>query len=115
MANFIFTYGPQGPTAFSNGPSCVEPQADWMVRVLSDMRSRNLTRIDATKEAEDEWREQVHALSARGLRHYTDSWYMGSNIPGKPREALNYAGDFPLYIRTIEGVLRDGYKGFELK
>jgi cation diffusion facilitator CzcD-associated flavoprotein CzcO len=112
--NFFFTYGPQGPTAFSNGPSCVEPQSDWIVKVLEDMRAKGLRRIDARKEAEDGWRKTVHDFSARSLRHYTDSWYMGSNIPGKPREPLNYAGGIPLYIKTINEVFEEGYKGFEV-
>jgi cation diffusion facilitator CzcD-associated flavoprotein CzcO len=113
--NFFFTYGPHAPTAYSNGPSCVEPQSDWIVQVLEDMRSKGLERIDATREAEQEWRETVNELSARTLRHYADSWYMGSNIPGKPREPLNYAGGIPLYIKTIKGATEKGYKGFEVR
>lgn len=90
-------------------------QRDWLVELLEYMREKGLRRIDATSEAEGEWRELVNELSARGLRHHTDSWYNGANIPGKPREPLNYAGGIPMYIKTIEAVKNEGYKGFELK
>jgi cation diffusion facilitator CzcD-associated flavoprotein CzcO len=113
--NFFFLYGPQGPTAFSNGPSCVEPQGDWVVDVLNGMRAKGLTRIDATRDAELEWKKQVNALHAKSLRNTVDSWYMGTNIPGKPREPLNYAGGVPLYIKTINDVLKNGYEGFHVE
>ena len=92
--NFFFTYGPQAPTAvrcqvpgqtlcslmqpqFSNGPSCVEPQADWIIDVMSKMRKQGLQRIEATREAEEDWKEQVMKFSKLTLRHDVPSWYNG--------------------------------------
>jgi cation diffusion facilitator CzcD-associated flavoprotein CzcO len=72
--NFFFTYGPQSPTAFSNGPTCVETQGDWIAEVLVKMRESGLTRINATKEAENEWKAKVNLFSERTLLHDTDSW-----------------------------------------
>lgn len=94
--NFFFLYGPQGPTAFSNGPSCVEPQGDWVVDVLKSMREKGLTRIDPKEEAERGWKATVRELHSRSLRDKVDGWYNGANIPGKPKEPLNYAGGIPL-------------------
>ncbi|EXJ74895.1 uncharacterized protein A1O5_01591 [Cladophialophora psammophila CBS 110553] len=113
--NFFFTYGPQAPTAFSNGPACIELQADWLVDLLVHMREMGYRRVDAQNDAEQEWRITVNDLSARGLRHTTDSWYNGSNIPGKPREPLNYAGGLPLYRKTLTDVKDHNYKGFEMQ
>ncbi|OCK78384.1 FAD/NAD(P)-binding domain-containing protein [Lepidopterella palustris CBS 459.81] len=113
--NFFFTYGPQAPTAMSNGPSSIEPQCDWIVQVLEDMRAKGLKRINASTEAEGEWRVTVNEQSAKGLRHNVDSWWMGANIPGKPREALNWGGGLPLYIKTITEVLDKGLQGFEVQ
>ena len=76
--NFFFLYGPQGPTAFSNGPSCVEPQGDWVVNVLKSMREKGLTRIDPKEEAEKEWKATVRQLHARSLRDKVDGWYNGA-------------------------------------
>ncbi|KAK5723867.1 hypothetical protein LTR17_013881 [Elasticomyces elasticus] len=112
--NFFFTYGPQAPTAFSNGPSCIEIQGDWITDVLTDMRDRKLRKIDADPQAEAEWKELVNDLINDTPRGKVDSWYNGANIPGKPREHLNYAGGIPRYKKTIEEVRANGYDGFHL-
>jgi cation diffusion facilitator CzcD-associated flavoprotein CzcO len=110
--NFFFLYGPQGPTAHSNGPSCVEPQADWIAKVLRRMHDDGMVRIDATPDAEQEWKDLVYEKSATSLRHTVRSSYNGGNIPGKPIEPLSYAGGLPDYIRRIEEVREQGMKGF---
>jgi hypothetical protein len=79
--NFYFTYGPQGPTAFSNGPSCNELQGDWIVATMEQMREKKLTRIDPKEEEERRWKETVNELAKKGVRGHTNSWYNGSNIP----------------------------------
>ncbi|KAL6242963.1 hypothetical protein RBB50_010063 [Rhinocladiella similis] len=110
--NFFFTYGPQAPTAFSNGPSCIEIQGDWITSVLSDMRNKGLKKIDAKRKAEEDWRALIFELINDTPRGKVDSWYNGANIPGKPREHLNYAGGIPRYKKTLEKVRQDGYEGF---
>jgi cation diffusion facilitator CzcD-associated flavoprotein CzcO len=112
--NFFFLYGPQGPTAFANGPSCVEPQAEWLLGVLKHMKAEGKERIDATEAAEQEWRQVVHDFSAKSLRHHVDGWYNGGNIPGKPREPLNFAGGLPDYLRRLREVKEGGLVGFKL-
>ncbi|KAK0940331.1 hypothetical protein LTR29_008070 [Friedmanniomyces endolithicus] len=108
--NFFFTYGPQAPTAFSNGPSCIEIQGDWIADVLSDMRDKKLRKIDADPQAEAEWKELVNDLIKDTPRGSVDSWYNGS----KPREHLNYAGGIPRYKKTLEEVRANNYDGFHL-
>jgi cation diffusion facilitator CzcD-associated flavoprotein CzcO len=112
--NLFFTYGPQAPTVYANGPSITEPQGEYLAELLNYLRSHKIKRIEAEKEAEQNWRVLVNELSKRGLRHYTPSWYNGANIPGKPVEALNYAGGLPTYLKTIAEVRDQGYKGFKL-
>ncbi|KAF2500378.1 FAD/NAD(P)-binding domain-containing protein [Lophium mytilinum] len=110
--NMFFLYGAQGPTAFSNGPSCVECQGDWIVDAMAKLRKEGITYIDATKEAEESWRKNVTELSDKTLFPGTSSWYMGANIPGKPREQLNYAGGIPLYNKECRESLDNGFAGF---
>jgi cation diffusion facilitator CzcD-associated flavoprotein CzcO len=112
--NFFFTYGPQAPTAFSNGPSCVEPQVDWIVDVLVSLRHHGAARIEAKKDAEQKWREDVMRFSSLSLRHTVPGWYNGANIPGKTREPLNYAGGLVLYQKTIRDVLQNNLEGFDV-
>ena len=114
IPNFFFTYGAQAPTAFSNGPSCLEPQCEWIEKVLEDQRKMGWTRINARREGELEWKQQCEDFSAMTLRHNVKSWYMGTNIPGKKKEALNYSGGLPLYIETITKVAEKGWEGFDV-
>ncbi len=111
--NMFFLYGPQGPTAFSNGPSCVEAQGNWIISAIGRIEKEGIKSISPTREAEEEWRKKVTELSDKTLFPKADSWYNGANIPGKPREQLNYAGGIPLYEKECYGVL-DGWKGFEV-
>ncbi|BCS26826.1 flavin-containing monooxygenase [Aspergillus puulaauensis] len=113
--NLFFTFGPQAPTAFSNGPTCVEIQGDWITRTLEHMRASKVTRIDAVPESEHEWKQLVQKFSVTNLRHFTASWYNGANIPGKVQEPLNFAGGIPYYIETLKDVTDRGYKGFRLE
>ena len=78
--NVFYLYGAQGPTAFSNGPSCIECQGDWIVDAIAKMRKDNIKTIEATREAEKQWKALVTELSDKTLFPLTDSWYMGSNI-----------------------------------
>jgi hypothetical protein len=80
--------------------------------VLSDMRAHKQRKIDAERPAEEGWRDLVFELINDTPRGKVDSWYNGANIPGKPREHLNYAGGIPRYKNTLEEVRREGYKGF---
>ncbi|EAT80284.1 hypothetical protein HBH56_096900 [Parastagonospora nodorum] len=110
--NFFIVYGPQAPTAFANGPSAVEPQADWIIAVLDDMRKQGKQRIEATEEAEKKWKERVIAHSVATLRHTVPSGWNGGNIPGKVQEPLSYAGGLSEYRERIDEVRQQGMTGF---
>ncbi|KAF2167003.1 hypothetical protein M409DRAFT_66115 [Zasmidium cellare ATCC 36951] len=112
--NLFYTYGPHAPTAYGNGPSIVEPQAEWIVKVMKQMNKQGKTKINAKESYEREWKKEVNDLHAATLRHNVDSWYMGTNIPGKPRQALNYAGGLSTYIATINERLNSNFEGFEV-
>ncbi|KAF1987202.1 cyclohexanone 1,2-monooxygenase-like protein [Aulographum hederae CBS 113979] len=110
--NMFFLYGAQGPTAFSNGPSCVECQGNWIVEVFKKLQKEDIKYLDCTKEAEEDWRKKVVELADKTLFPNTKSWYFGDNVPGKPRESLNYAGGIPLYEKECHDVLKGGFEGF---
>ena len=81
---------------------------------MEDSRAKGWTRINARREKEVEWKQQCEDFSAMTLRHNVKSWYMGTNIPGKKKEALNYSGGLPMYIQTINEVAEKGWAGFEV-
>ncbi|KAG5643364.1 hypothetical protein DXG03_001012 [Asterophora parasitica] len=112
--NMFFLYGPHGPTAFCNGPTCVELQGDWIIDCITHLREKKYTRIEPIKAAEDAWVEQVNAIFSVGLWDRSNSWYIGANVPGKPRQSLNFTGGVPLYFRLCRESAEGGYTGFAL-
>lgn len=88
--NMFFIYGPQGPTAFANGPSCTQVQAEWIEKTIKDCIEKGITRIEATEEAETDWANRTAEVWSKTLFPLANSWYQGSNIPGKRIEPLNW-------------------------
>lgn len=113
--NLFFMYGPQAPTAFTTGPSSAECQGDWLVACLSHLRDHGITKIEAKEEAQQAWREHTLEVADKGLFSRAKSWYFGDNIPGKPREALNYMGGLPAYRKKIWHSAHQGYEDFVLE
>ncbi|MFZ5683363.1 MAG: flavin-containing monooxygenase [Pseudomonadota bacterium] len=112
--NLLFLYGPQSPSGFCNGPTCAELQGDWVVDFLTHVRDAGVSRFEATAEAERIWKDHVEEIAAMTLFPLADSWYMGANIPGKPRELLIYPGGVPLYLEMCQASAAKGYEGFVL-
>ncbi|EXJ84553.1 hypothetical protein A1O3_05222 [Capronia epimyces CBS 606.96] len=112
--NLFLMYGPQAPTAFATGPSSAECQGDWIAACLSYLRDHHLTRIEPTKAAEQDWRDHTLDMGEKGLFTKAKSWYYGDNIPGKPREALNYMAGLPTYRKKIWDSATNDYEGFNL-
>jgi cyclohexanone monooxygenase len=76
------------------------------------MRKRAMTLIEATGEAQESWAAHVNQQAARTLFPHADSWYMGANVPGKPRVFMPYVG--PGYRKKCDAVAASGYEGFIL-
>ena len=112
--NLLFVYGPQSPSGFCNGPTCAELQGELVVQMLDDLRARGATRFEATRDAEEAWREHVLEVAAATLFPRADSWYVGANVPGKPREMLNYPGGLPQYLQRWKDCAAEGYSGFAI-
>ena len=112
--NMFFLYGPQSPSGFSNGPSSIEVQADWLTDCLKYMRDNGLERIEAEYPAEKAWSEHCAEIVNATLFPKAKSWYMGDNVPGKTREVLNYPGGIGMYAQHCQASAADSYSGFKL-
>jgi cation diffusion facilitator CzcD-associated flavoprotein CzcO len=113
--NMFFSYGPQGPTTFCNGPTCAEVQGEWLCDTLDFMRKNGYTRLNTDNETEKAWKEQVEMIGNKSLIPFTDSEYIGTNIPGKPKEMLNYLGGLVMYTQQMKKLLDSKFAGFELQ
>lgn len=110
--NMFLPYSLQAPTAFSNGPTLIEYQGDWITSLISKMEKENVRSVTATPKAESDWNDEVNTAANMTLLPLTDSWYMGSNIPGKPVQSLNYIGGLPTYRERCAKVLDEDFFGF---
>ncbi len=110
--NLLILYGPQSPAGFCNGPTAAELQGEVVVELLAWMRRQGHMRIEATAEAEAAWNAHIEEAAAMSLFLKANSWYVGANIPGKPRQLLNYPGGLPLYLEKCAESAASGYAGF---
>ncbi len=111
--NLLMLYGPQSPTAFCNGPTCAELQGDWVADCLSYLRDNGITRIEANPDAGASWKQHMADLAASTLLPLAESWYMGANVPGKPRQLLHHLG-LQEYLTFCRESAENGYSGFKL-
>jgi cation diffusion facilitator CzcD-associated flavoprotein CzcO len=112
--NLFTITGPSSPSVLSNMMVSIEQHVDWISDCISYLRERGVTEIDATPEAEDGWVAHVEEVGNYTLYPTADSWYMGSNVPGKPRVFMAYIGGVGAYRQKCDQVAANGYEGFAL-
>ncbi|HJU29917.1 MAG TPA: NAD(P)/FAD-dependent oxidoreductase [Hyphomicrobiaceae bacterium] len=110
--NLFTITGPGSPSVLTNMLPTIEQHVDWIADALADLRQRGASCIEASPDAEAAWGAHVGDLAGRTLRYTCGSWYLGVNIPGKPRVFMPYIGGFPRYIETCNEVVAKGYEGF---
>jgi cyclohexanone monooxygenase len=110
---FIIT-GPGSPSVLSNMIVSIEQHVDWIADCLAFMRDRGLETMEATKDAEDNWVAHVNEVAHQTLYPQANSWYMGANIPGKPRIFMPYIGGVGPYRRICDDVAAKDYEGFAM-
>ncbi|KIW83662.1 hypothetical protein Z517_02908 [Fonsecaea pedrosoi CBS 271.37] len=113
MPNMFMVYSPQAPTSLSNGPPIIEMQIDWICDAIRKMKEEGIRYVDAKEEAASKWREDIQKMNALTLHPETNSWYMGANIPGKPREQLLYLAGVDAYDAATKEALKT-WDGFEV-
>lgn len=110
---FIIT-GPGSPSVLSNMIVSIEQHVDWITDCLVHMRRQGVATMEASGEAEDKWVAHVNEVARGTLYPQANSWYMGANIPGKPRIFMPYIGGVGVYRRICDEVAAKGYEGFLL-
>jgi cyclohexanone monooxygenase len=111
---FIIT-GPGSPSVKTQMIIAIEQHMDWIGGCLETMRQKGMTRIEPTPEAERNWVQHVNEVADSTLYPLANSWYLGSNIPGKPRVFMPYVGGFTRYWQTCDAVAENGYDGFVMR
>jgi cyclohexanone monooxygenase len=113
--NLFFVTGPGSPSVLSNMVLSIEQHVDWIANCLDHLREHRLGSIEATETAANEWVAHVNEVASRTLYPQANSWYMGANVPGKPRVFMPYIGGVGAYRLKCQDVASRGYEGFELR
>ncbi|MFT5182254.1 MAG: cation diffusion facilitator CzcD-associated flavoprotein CzcO [Alphaproteobacteria bacterium] len=112
--NLFMITGPGSPSVISNMLPAIEQHVNWITECIGYMRANGLGRIEAQGFAEDAWVAHVGEVADMSLRSTCSSWYVGANVPGKPRVYMPYIGGVPAYAQKCEEVASAGYDGFVL-
>ncbi len=112
--NLFFVSGPGSPSVLSNMVVTIEQHVDWITDCLKHLQTEQIDTIEPKSDAVDRWVAEVNAIAAETLFMGCNSWYLGANVPGKPRIFMPYAGGFPAYRETCDEIAANGYTGFSL-
>jgi cyclohexanone monooxygenase len=112
--NLFTITGPGSPSVLSNMIVSIEQHVDWIADCLAHLCAHGRAAIEATAPAEQAWLAHVNEVGHATLYPRADSWYMGANVPGKPRIFMPYIGGVGAYRQICDGVAARGYEGFAL-
>ncbi|WP_156774059.1 flavin-containing monooxygenase [Bordetella bronchialis] len=114
--NMFLVTGPGSPSVKANMVTAIEQHIEWIGDCLTYLDDNGIATIEPTAQAEDAWVRHVNEVANGTLfPKATNSWYVGANIPGKPRVFMPYVAGLPAYIKICEEVVADGYRGFDLR
>lgn len=113
--NMFIVTGPMSPTVIFNMPLGIEQNCEWISDCITFMRRNGVSEIEVDGDAEDRWIAHVEEVASHTLLPKTESWYVGANIPGKPRLFMIYMGGGKRYKHECDEVALNGYRGFKLK
>jgi cyclohexanone monooxygenase len=111
--NLFTVTGPGSPSVLANMIPAIEQHVDWIADCIRYLGERGLAQIEALPEAAEAWVEHVNEIAGRTIYPTCNSWYLGANIPGKPRVFMPYLGFLP-YKRKCDEVAAKDYEGFRL-
>jgi cation diffusion facilitator CzcD-associated flavoprotein CzcO len=110
--NLFTVTGPGSPSVLTNMLPSIEQHVEFIDATIAWMRKNEKRTIEASGEAEEKWVEHVGDVAGHTLRSTCSSWYVGANVPGKPRVFMPYIGGFPAYVEKCNDVVAKGYDGF---
>ena len=113
--NLFMITGPGSPSVKSNMIMSIEQHVDLVIETLLSMRRKGLSVVEPELEAENTWVDHVQEVANKTLFPQANSWYMGANIPGKPRLFMPYIGGVGAYREICEEIVANNYRGFKFE
>ena len=112
--NMFMITGPGSPSVLTNMLPSIEQHVNFIAGCISHVLDNGLSAIEPDRKAEEDWGLHVNEVADLSLRSTCASWYVGANVPGKPRVFSPYIGGFPKYVERCEQVVGNNYEGFTL-
>jgi cation diffusion facilitator CzcD-associated flavoprotein CzcO/acetyl esterase/lipase len=112
--NLFTITGPQSAVALYNNPLAIEDHVDFAAAAIKRVLDSGATTIETNEDAERAWHTEVEGILNRTLLPKANSWYMGANVPGKPRATYVFAGGAPLYRAMCKDVVAHDFAGFSI-
>jgi cyclohexanone monooxygenase len=112
--NLFMITGPGSPSVLSNMTTSIEQHVEWITDCIRYMQEHHFTQLEPEVEAEDAWVAHVNEVANQTLYPLANSWYLGANIPGKPRIFMPYVGGVGNYRIKCQEIADKGYQGFTL-
>jgi cyclohexanone monooxygenase len=112
--NMFTITGPGSPSVLSNMPVSIEQHVEWITDCIEHLQKHGISVIEARADAEDQWTAHVSEVANASLMVTANSWYIGANIPGKPRVFMPYLGGVGPYRQKCSEIAQKGYEGFAL-
>jgi cation diffusion facilitator CzcD-associated flavoprotein CzcO len=109
--NLFMVCGANGPSALANIVILNEENGDWIANCIEHMRKHGYSSVEAKLDDEDRWVQTVSDLADKSLIPKAATWYVGTNIPGKPRVFPIYTGGLNRYREVCNQVADDNYRG----
>jgi acetyl esterase/lipase len=107
--------GPGSPSVLSNMMVSIEQHVEWVSHAIDHLSKGGFDTIEPTPTAEAGWVQHVNDCGDITLFPRAASWYMGANVPGKPRVFLPYIGGVDRYRKACDEVVEQGWLGFRLE
>jgi cyclohexanone monooxygenase len=112
--NLFMITGPGSPSVLSNMTTSIEQHVEWITGAIQHLEAEHLEAMEPSEEAENAWVEHVNEVANMTLYPKANSWYLGANIPGKPRVFMPYVGGVGNYRVKCAEVAANNYEGFQL-
>jgi len=111
--NLFTITGPGSPSVLTNMLVSIQHHVEWITECFSYLRKQQHKTIEVTQGAQEAWVKHVNSVAGATLYQSCNSWYLGANVPGKPRLFMPLPG-FPSYVEKCSQVAATNYEGFSL-
>src|SRR5258705_11769086 len=112
--NMFIVTGPGSPSVFTNMVTSIEQHINWIAACIGHVKQSGSSAIEATRNAEKKWVSHDNAEANKTMMPKANSWYVGANLPGKPRIFMTYLGGAAVQKKVSEGLPKNNSVGFGL-